>query len=428
MSDNLLVVGLQWGDEGKGKIIDILSDDYDAIVRFQGGANAGHTVQVGDETFILHLIPSGILREGKLCVIGNGVVVDPECLIGEIEDLRDRGVAVEKNLAVSNRAHVVMPYHKMLDGLHEQTLGDGKIQTTKRGIGPCYSDMAARTGIRLGDFIRPGVFRARLEQELEFKNKILSSVYGAEALHLDELFEAYSHYAEKLKPYVCDTTTLLHEMVESGKSLLFEGAQGAMLDIHFGTYPYVTSSNVAAGGACVGTGLPPSQVNRVMGIVKAYCTRVGGGPFPTEQDNRIGRQLRERGNEYGSTTGRPRRCGWLDGVALRHGIRVNGAQSIALMVLDVLSGIEKVKICVEYRLHGDTTNIFPADIEALEQVEPVYEEFDGWEADITEVENIEDLPAETRAYIAAIEDIGGAQVDLISVGPKRRQLIHARQA
>jgi adenylosuccinate synthase len=422
MSENLLVVGLQWGDEGKGKVIDVLSDEYDAIVRFQGGANAGHTVQVKDETFILHLIPSGILRTGKLCIIGNGLVVDPECLLQEIEELEERGIQVEGELVVSDRAHVVMPYHKMLDGLHEQSLGDRKIETTKRGIGPCYSDKAARSGVRFAEMMRPERFRQRLQDALRIKNKELELVFGVDPLDVDEVYEQYSEYAERLRPYVQDTVSLMQRMTQEGQDILLEGAQGTMLDINFGTYPYVTSSNVCSGGATVGTGLAPSQIDRVLGVVKAYCSRVGGGPFPTEQDNEIGDRIRELGNEYGSTTGRPRRCGWLDAVALRHTVALNGAESISVMLLDVLSEFETLKVCTAYRLDGEIVENFPADCEALDRAEPIYDEFDGWQTDVSEARSMDDLPPEARDYLSAIEHLTGARVEMVSVGPERDQI------
>ncbi|MBS3763248.1 MAG: adenylosuccinate synthase [Planctomycetes bacterium] len=422
MNENLLVVGLQWGDEGKGKIIDVLSDRFDAIVRFQGGANAGHTVQVGDETFILHLIPSGILRSEKLCVIGNGLVVDPECLLEEIEGLQERGIKIEGNLLVSNRAHLVMPYHKLLDGLNEKALGSKQIQTTRRGIGPCYSDKAARSGLRFVDLIHPEVFREKLSRALERKNRELQEVFGVEPLDFDELHEQYKNYGVKLRSYVVDTVPLMREMQQEGRSILFEGAQGTMLDINFGTYPYVTSSNVCAGGACVGSGIAPSGIDRVLGIVKAYCSRVGGGPFPTEQDNEIGETIRERGQEFGSTTGRPRRCGWLDGVALRHSVFINGAESIALMLMDVLSEFASLKICVDYEVGGERVKGFPADVETLQKAKPVYREYEGWQTDISDARTFSDLPSEANEYIAAVEEIAGTSVEMVSVGPERNQI------
>ncbi|MFW6457753.1 MAG: adenylosuccinate synthase [Planctomycetota bacterium] len=426
MSENLLVVGLQWGDEGKGKIVDVLSDNHDAIVRFQGGANAGHTVKVKDQTFVLHLIPSGVLRKGKLCIIGNGLVVDPECLMEEIQGLEERGIDVTDQLVISDRAHVVMPYHKMLDGLHEESLGDRKIETTKRGIGPCYADKAARSGIRFAELINPDSLRTRLEDALRLVNKKLDRVFGRPSLDIDEVYGQYSEYADTLRPLVHDTVAMLHDMRQQGKTLLMEGAQGTMLDINFGTYPYVTSSNVCAGGATVGTGLPPSEIHGVMGVVKAYCSRVGGGPFPTEQDNEIGETLRELGDEYGSTTGRPRRCGWLDAVALRHTVAINGADRLSVMLMDVLSEFETIKVCTGYRVDGDILQNFPANVATVETVEPIYDEFDGWQTDITTARSVGDLPREAREYLTAIEHLTGAPVAMASVGPERDQIVRMK--
>ena len=423
MAENMLVVGLQWGDEGKGKIIDVLAERYDVIIRFQGGANAGHTVQIGDEKFVLHLIPSGILRPGKLCIIGNGVVVDPECLLEEIDNLEARGISVEGSLVVSDRAHVVMPYHKMLDRLQEEGLGSKKIQTTGCGIGPCYADKAARRGLRFAEMMSAHSLRRRLEELLAIKNRELSQLYGAEPLDIEALYERHKSYAERLRPLVRDTLPLINQVLRDRKSILLEGAQGTMLDIDFGTYPYVTSSNAAAGGALVGTGIPPGRINRVLGIVKAYCSRVGGGPFPTEQDNEVGKLMRERGHEYGSTTGRARRCGWLDAVALRHAVCVNGPNGIALMLLDVLSAFRKLKICVAYKLNGQVVKDFPADPQAVAQAEPVYEELDGWQTDICSARTSEEMPRAARDYVATVEDVVGTSVEMVSVGPERVQII-----
>jgi adenylosuccinate synthase len=396
MNENLLVVGLQWGDEGKGKVIDALSEHYDVIARFQGGANAGHTVQVGDQTFVLHLIPSGILHTDKLCVIGNGLVVDPECLVEEVQNLKSRGIQVQDNLVISDRAHVVLPYHKMLDGLHEESLGKKQIQTTRRGIGPCYADKSARTGLRFVDMLSPDTLRTKLTAALNEKNNILSSIYGADPLDVEETCRQLEEYARQLRPYIRDTVDLFQKQLQEGKSILLEGAQGTMLDINFGTYPYVTSSNVSAGGAMVGTGIPPGRIDRVLGIVKAYGSRVGGGPFPTEQDNAIGERIRERGNEYGSTTGRPRRCGWLDGVALRYTAAINGVESIALMLLDVLSGMEEVKICTAYEIDGETVSNYPADLRQLEAATPIYKTLPGWQEDISPIRRVQNMPEAAR--------------------------------
>jgi len=423
MAENLLVLGLQWGDEGKGQVIDVLADRYDVIVRFQGGANAGHTVRVGREKFTLHQIPSGILRTGKLCIIGNGAVVDPEGLLEEIDTLEKRGLQVHGRLLVSDRAHVVMPYHKILDGLQDASRAVGKkIETTGRGIGPCYADKAARRGLRLVEMMQPQTLQARLKELATAKNRELTALYGADPLDVEALCAAYSGYAERLRPFVRDTLPVIGAALANGKSILLEGAQAAMLDIEFGTYPYVTSSNVTAGGAAVGTGIPPSRIDRVLGVMKAYCSRVGGGPFPTEQDNEIGQLMRDRGEEYGSTTGRPRRCGWLDCVALRHAVAVNGPDSVALTGLPVLSALPKLKICVAYRLAGQVVKHVPADPDALAQAEPEYEELDGWQTDISGAKALEEMPRAARDYVAAVEAAVGTTVDMVTVGRGRGQI------
>jgi len=423
MSRNVVVLGMQWGDEGKGQIIDALSDGFEIVVRFQGGANAGHTVRVGGEKFVLHLIPSGILRRDKLCIIGNGVVVDPEALLEEIESLRERGVYVGENLAVSDRAHLVLPYHKMLDGLGESALGSGKIGTTGRGIGPCYADKAARCGLRFADLLDAEGLRAKLKKALDLKNRILGGVYGVEPLDFSSLYERCVGLAERLRPFIKDTVAILADAVRAGRSILLEGAQGTMLDINFGTYPYVTSSTVTAGGAAAGSGIPPRHIGRVLGVVKAYCSRVGKGPFPTEQLNHYGQLMRDKGREYGSTTGRPRRCGWLDAVALRHAIAVNGVDAVALTGLSVLGQFETVKICVGYRLDGEELTHFPADAEALERAEPLYRELPGWRCDLSGVTCWQDLPCEARGYVEALEQAAGAPVEMASVGLDRAQIV-----
>lgn len=427
MAGNLLVLGLQWGDEGKGQIIDVLSDGYDIIMRFQGGANAGHTVRIGGEKFTLHLMPSGILRPDTVCIIGNGVVVDPQCLLEEIDGLQKRGVRVDGRLMVSDRAHVVLPYHKMLDSLQDAGRATGKkIETTGRGIGPCYADKAGRRGLRMVEMVQPDTLQRRLRELGEAKNKELTALYGVDPVDVDALCTEYSSYAERLRPFVCDTLPVIREALADGRSILLEGAQGAMLDIEFGTYPYVTSSNVTAGGATVGTGIPPSRIDRVLGVVKAYCSRVGAGPFPTEQDNETGERLRTTGEEYGSTTGRPRRCGWLDGVALRHAVAVNGANSIALTGLPVLSSFPKLKVCVAYELDGRRLQSLPADPQALAQAKPVYEELDGWETDVSGAQSLEQLPRAARDFVATVEDVIGTPVEMASVGRGRGQI--ARRA
>ncbi len=427
MGETVLLVGLQWGDEGKGKVIDALSARFDLVIRFQGGANAGHTIHIGEEEFILRLVPSGILRPQTLCIIGNGVVVDPAALVAEIAALRRRGVHVGDNLVISDRAHVVMPYHKALDEAVEKARGDARLGTTKNGIGPCYADKASRCGIRFAEMMEPDVFRAQLLAQMEVKNRILEKVYGAEPLDAEAIHEEYCGYAEKLRPHVQDTVPLIHQALNDGRSILLEGAQGSMLDLNFGTYPFVTSSEII-GGATVGTGIPPTRIDRTIGVVKAYCSRVGTGPFPTEQDNEVGETIRRTieshgGREYGSVTRRQRRCGWLDAVALRHAARLNGVTGLAVGMLDVLSAFDKLKICTRYRLDGRELQSFPASSEALEEVEPVYEELDGWQRDISDVTGWEKLPARARQYLQAIEDLTGAPVEFVSVGPRRGQVI-----
>lgn len=423
MSQNLLVLGLQWGDEGKGKIIDVLSDNYDVVLRYQGGANAGHTVRVDDREFILHLVPSGILRPEKLCVIGNGLVVDPGGLVEEIEGLRDQGVKVEDNLIVSQRAHAVMPFHKTLDNLNEDDLEEKKIGTTGRGIGPCYADKADRRGLRMGDLLDPEGLRPALERVVDYKNRILTDIFGVDPVDFDEIYEKCVRWGEQLEPHIQNTVVRLKNCVQEGRSILLEGAQGTMLDIDFGTYPYVTSSNVVAGGASVGSGIPPSNCGDVLGVVKAYTSRVGKGPFPTEEEGDIGETLRERGQEYGSTTGRPRRCGWLDAVALRHAAAVSGVEKIVVASLDVLSAFQTVKICTAYEINGERVTEFPATVHEQEAATPVYRELEGWTEDVTEARSWDELPDAARDYLSAIEEEIGVEVTMASVGPGRSQII-----
>jgi adenylosuccinate synthase len=423
MGETVVLVGLHWGDEGKGKVIDVLTDTFKMVIRFQGGANAGHTVQAGGEEYIFHVVPSGILHKDARCIIGNGVVADPAGLVEEIKALRGRGVRVEPdNLLISDRAHVVMSVHKLLDRVKEQSRGSAKIGTTGRGIGPCYADKAARCGIRFAELVDPQMFRPRLENLLAMHNPVLEKVYETEPLDVDEVFEEYSAYADYLRPYVTDALPLIHRALAEGENILLEGAQGSLLDINFGTYPYVTSSEIC-GGVSPGSGIPPMRVDRALGLVKSYCSRVGEGPFPTEQDNPIGDRIRELGHEYGSTTGRPRRCGWLDCVALRHTVALNGVTSIALGLLDVLSEFETLKICTGYRLDGRRIEAFPANLRILDDVEPVYEELRGWQCDITGARRWADLPPNAHAYIRAVEQACGARVDIVGVGPDRSQTI-----
>ncbi len=420
--DNLCVVGLQWGDEGKGKIVDALAEGFDLVVRYQGGSNAGHTVIVGDEKFVLHLVPSGILRKDKLCVIGNGVVVDPAQLLAEIDGLRGRGVEVGENLAVSDRAHVVFPYHKQLDQLQER--GDGqRIGTTGRGIGPCYTDKAARVGIRVGELLDRDLFAEKLHFNIVQKNRLFQALYDAPPIDEKAVLDAYLGYAERLRPWVTDTVTLLADACADGKRILFEGAQGALLDVDFGTYPYISSSNASACGVSSGTGVPPKHVGKVLGVMKAYCTRVGEGPFPSELHDEVGERLREVGGEFGATTGRPRRCGWFDAVTLRHTATVCGADGVALTKLDVLGGLDSICVSVGYRNGQGAIDRLPANSADLEKVEPIYEQFPGWQEDISGCRRYEDLPANARAYVEALEELVRVPVETISVGSARDAVI-----
>ena len=421
----IVVVGTQWGDEGKGKIVDLLTGRADVIVRFQGGNNAGHTIIINGEKFILHIIPSGIFHEDKVCLIGNGVVIDPEVLLyEEIEGLQKRGIAVEPGrLYISERAHLIMPYHKAIDHGREAKKGKTKIGTTGRGIGPCYEDKIARRGIKVGDLLDPDLFAAKLQETLEEKNFYLTQYLGAKALDYQEIYEKYLKMGERLAPYVTNISIELDKARKKGASILFEGAQGTQLDIDHGTYPFVTSSNTVAGNACCGAGLGPTAIDYVLGICKAYTTRVGGGPFPTELRDELGQYIRERGAEYGSTTGRPRRCGWLDGVVLKEAVRLNGLSGLAITKLDVLSGLETLKVCTAYRLDGQMMDRLPANIKQVERIEPIYEELPGWKEDISGAKTFEDLPKAAQNYVKWIEDHAGVPVTLISVGPARDQTI-----
>ena len=421
---NIVVVGAQWGDEGKGKVIDLLTEKVDFVVRFQGGNNAGHTVVVGEQEFVMHLIPSGILHSGKFCVIGNGVVVDPGALLEEIESLKKRGIEVDDHLGVSDQAHLIFPYHKALDKLREAKVGPGKIGTTGRGIGPCYTDKAARVGIRLADLLDDEVFRRKLKLNLEEKNALFRSFYQAPAFEFEAIYQEYCGYRERIAPYCINAPVILNRAIQEGKSILFEGAQGTWLDIDHGTYPYVTSSNATAGGACVGTGVGPTQIDQVIGVVKAYTTRVGEGPFPTEFPPVLMEQIRSKGKEFGATTGRPRRCGWFDAVLVRHAILVNGMTEIAVTKLDVLDDSPRVKIATHYRLEGKTLEAPPATIDRWNQVEPVYEEHPGWLTDTTQVSCFEDLPPQARRYLKRLEELLRVKISIVSVGSKREQAFH----
>ncbi len=420
-----VIVGAQWGDEGKGKIIDMLTERADVVVRFQGGNNAGHTVVVGGQEFIMHLIPSGILHPGKYCVIGNGVVVDPAGLLEEIKMLRARGVEVDpRNLGVSDQAHLIFPYHKLLDKLKEAKVGPGKIGTTGRGIGPCYTDKAARVGLRLADLLDDELFRRKLAMNIEEKNILFTRVYGAPPLNFDEVYQEYRGYADALRPHAINAPLVLNRAVAEKKRILFEGAQGTWLDIDHGTYPYVTSSSATAGGACVGTGVSPSHIEQVIGVVKAYTTRVGEGPFPTEFPPALMEQIRTKGKEFGATTHRPRRCGWFDAVLVRHSVILNGINEIAVTKLDVLDDSPRVMICTGYKFRGQKLETPPSNIDRWSEIEPIYEEHPGWLADTTQAGSFEELPPQARRYLKRLEELLGAKISIVSVGSKREQAFH----
>lgn len=422
LEKSLVVVGSQWGDEGKGKVIDLLAGKADVVTRFQGGDNAGHTVVYGANIFKLHHVPSGILNSGTLCLLGNGMVINPLVLIRELEELEKRGIDTA-NLRISGKAHLIMVYHQALDEASEKLLGEKKIGTTGRGIGPAYADKVLRRGIRAVDMTGPERFRERLAEVLPLQNRILREIYKHSGYDLDELVDLYRPALERLSPLVTDAALLLSRQLSSGKKVLFEGAQGALLDIDHGTYPYVTSSSTVAAAAASGTGIGPDYVRQVLGVIKAYTTRVGEGPFPSEDRSEVGDQLRQRGNEYGTTTGRPRRCGWFDAVIARYAARINGLTGLAVTKLDVLSGMDIINMAVSYQCRGKETRDFPMSIEELEQCTPVYEPFPGWDEDISRVRLIADLPAAARQFLNALEEAVGVKVELISVGPDRSQTI-----
>ena len=418
---NTILVGAQWGDEGKGKIIDVLTEQADVVVRTQGGNNAGHTVHIQGRKYVLHLVPSGILRPGKTCVIGNGVVVDPISLVEEIEGLRRLGVRIGRNLFLSETAHLVFPYHRELDEHRESLKGKHKIGTTKRGIGPAYGDKAARTGLRVIDLIQPARFQKQLELRIRENNEILKA-FGAKPLSFKKVHAQYRAAGDYLKPFVTNTVVLLHEAVRRGDDVLLEGAQGTFLDIDHGTYPFVTSSNTTAGGACTGSGIPPHRMDRVVGVMKAYTTRVGEGPLPTENAE-VADMLHAMGREFGATTGRPRRCGWFDAVATRHACMVNGIDELAITNVDGLDSVETIKVCIGYRDGTRRYDYIPNDIEALSRCQPVYAEFPGWHTPTHEARKWKDLPAKTRSYLKAIAELTGAKLSIASVGPGREQTI-----
>lgn len=417
-----ILVGSQWGDEGKGKIVDILSTKYDIVARYQGGANAGHTIHIGDKQYVLHLIPSGILREGVICVIGNGVVIDPNALLEEIEFLEKNGISTKNRLLISHNAHLIMPYHKLLDNLYENESGK-KIGTTGRGIGPCYYDKYHRRGIRIVDLLNRSELERKIRENIAEKNNLITKVFNQTELDVNSIVSEYLEFDQKIDKYITDTTLYLNNAINEGKSVLLEGAQGALLDVDFGTYPFVTSSSPTAGGACTGTGIPPTKVTSVIGIVKAYTTRVGNGPFPTELHGEFGENLRKIGAEFGATTGRPRRVGWFDAFLMKYSRMINGIERVAITKLDVLSSFEKIKVCTGYKLDGKLLKSFPNDVIKLEQIEPVYEELDGWMSDISEVRNYDELPQKAKDYLAFIAEICGFEISIISVGPKRVQTI-----
>jgi len=423
---SVVVVGSQWGDEGKGKITDFLSQNAEVVARYQGGDNAGHTIVFGGKKYKLHLIPSGIFFKDKICVIGNGMVINPKSLITELQYLHDQGVDTD-NLRISNRAHVILPYHLKLDELSEASKGTNKIGTTKKGIGPAYMDKAARIGIRIADLLDREEFEKRLTQNLEEKNRIFEKLYDEEGFKLEDILDEYYNYGQQFAKYVCDTSVVLNDALDEGRRVLFEGAQGVMLDIDQGTYPFVTSSNPVAGGVTIGSGVGPSKINHVVGVCKAYTSRVGDGPFPTELHDEIGSQIREVGREYGTTTGRPRRIGWFDSVVVRHARRVSGITDLALNSIDVLTGLETVKICIAYKYKGEIIEEFPASLKILSECEPVYEEMPGWTEDITGVKKLDELPDNARHYVERVAQLTGIPLSIFAVGPDRSQtnVIHS---
>ena len=419
---SVVVMGTQWGDEGKGKIVDHLAQQAQVVVRYQGGNNAGHTVVVKGVESKLNLLPSGILYPGKTCIIGNGVVVDPAHLLKEIAGMQERGIDTS-GLKISNRAQVILPYHRLMDEADEESRGDAKIGTTKKGIGPCYVDKNARIGIRFVDLMDPEEFARRLKINLTAKNRLLTEIFGKEPLDYDKILADYLGYAEKLRPYVTDTIFTLHDAIGRGEKILFEGAQATMLDLDYGTYPYVTSSHPVAGGVCVGAGVGPSAIGKVVGVVKAYTTRVGEGPFVTELHDETGNLIRERGHEYGTTTGRPRRTGWLDTVVVKYACMLSGIDCLAITRLDILDALPTLKICTGYLYKGQPLHEYPASLKVLDEVEPVYEELPGWQSDITGIRRYEDLPLNARRYVERLSECSGARLGVVSVGPDREQTI-----
>jgi len=419
---NIVIVGTQWGDEGKGKIVDLITERFDIVARYQGGHNAGHTVAIDGRKYVLHLIPSGILRPGKICVIGNGVVLDPAAFTEEVQTLMSAGIDVTGRLFVSNRAHLIMPYHRAVEKAEENALKE-KIGTTSRGIGPCYEDKMGRRGIRVADLLYPDLFREKVRANLEFKNRVLCSVYQADALNAEAITDEYLEMASRLLPYVTDTAEYLNRAVREGKRVLFEGAQGTLLDVDHGTYPFVTSSSATAGGACTGTGIGPSLITGVIGIAKAYTTRVGGGPFPTELTDDIGRRIQEKGAEFGASTGRPRRCGWFDAVVVRYAALLNDLTTLVITKLDVLDQLDEINICVGYQFKGERMQFFPTNMQVLTDVKPVYETHQGWKQDTSRIRRYEDLPELAKSYLARLSELTETDISIISTGPNRNETI-----
>ncbi len=422
----IVIIGSQWGDEGKGKVVDLLADRFDIVSRYQGGHNAGHSVYVGDKAFVLRLLPSGIIHEDSTCVLGNGMVIDPIAFFEEVDQIEEKGISVTpERLKVSSRAHLIMPYHRALDHTSEERLGNEKIGTTLRGIGPCYEDKAGRRGIRVADALVPEVLKARIERNLEEANRVIV-LYGREPLRSDEIYEEISALAERLRPFVCEASHFFSEARKQHKKILLEGAQATLLDVDHGTYPFVTSSNPTAGGASVGAGIPPHHISGVLGIVRTYATRVGEGPFPTEMledEQEMADLIRKRGNEFGSVTGRPRRCGWFDAVASRYAAELNGFDSIALTKIDVLDALEEIKVCVGYEIDGERVDTFPAVSQDLRQIKPIYETLEGWKSDTAGTTNIEDLPKKAKEYVDFLSEVIGVEIGLVSTGPERDQTI-----
>jgi adenylosuccinate synthase len=418
-----IIVGAQWGDEGKGKIIDLLSENIDIVARYQGGANAGHTVCIGEKNYVLHLIPSGIFHEHVTCVIGNGVVIDPLALMDEMAMIKNLGISLQGRFFISHNAHLIMPYHKMLDRAREEGQGSAKIGTTGRGIGPAYIDKASRSGIKIVDLLNRKILADKLKKNIEEKNQILKKIYASEELDVDAIIHEYQEFDEKIDEFITDTAFMLNNAIAQGKHILAEGAQGALLDMDHGTYPYVTSSNPTSGGACTGLGIPPTSINSIIGVVKAYTTRVGNGPFPTELDNNIGQRMRDVGHEYGATTGRPRRCGWFDAVSLRYSAMINGITDIAITKLDVLDDFEEIDICIGYEYQGRRIKTFPTDCESLTHITPIYETFQGWKQSLSEIRDFDEMPRRAQEYVAALGRLTHTSVSIVSIGARRDQTI-----